>query len=242
MGARFTEIEAILETIDAIAAQTNLLSLNAAIEAARAGNQGRGFAVVAEEVRRLAERASAAAGEIGGNIQRVRDTVTQAVNSMQEGAQEVEFGVSLAGSAGQALADIITAIEAVKAQAGLSASAAERMTHAVDELVKATGSVSSVAAQNMDGAQAMMSGSRQVSQAIEQIAAIGEENIAAVMEVSSSAEEVSAQVSEVGAHAESLAAMAEDLQKAVDRFTFVQEPSPYSVEYQRYAEAALIAG
>ena len=120
MGSRSDQIGVIIETIDDIASQTNLLALNAAIEAARAGEHGKGFAVVADEVRKLAERSSVATKEIGGLIKQIQKTVMEAVTAMQDGANEVETGVKLANSAGDALTDILKMAEAVYKQSELS--------------------------------------------------------------------------------------------------------------------------
>ncbi len=106
LETRTNEISTIANVIKEIAAQTNLLALNAAIEAARAGEQGRGFAVVADEVRKLAERTSAATEEIGGMIDAIQGDTTSAVDAMEHAIPQVERGVELAQEAAQSLRDI----------------------------------------------------------------------------------------------------------------------------------------
>ncbi len=106
LGERSLEIGAIIEVINEIATQTNLLALNAAIEAARAGEQGRGFAVVADEVRKLAERAARATKDITGLIKGIQVETSEAVTVMEEGTREVEEGTKLADQAGSALREI----------------------------------------------------------------------------------------------------------------------------------------
>jgi methyl-accepting chemotaxis protein len=113
LGQRSDEIGAIVAVIRGIADQTNLLALNAAIEAARAGEQGRGFAVVADEVRKLAEKTGSATQEIGQMIGAIQSQVKQTVLAMQQNQSEVSSGVDRAEQAGQALADILGGIESV---------------------------------------------------------------------------------------------------------------------------------
>lgn len=110
LGTISKQIGDIIDVITGIADQTNLLALNAAIEAARAGEQGRGFAVVAEEVRKLAEQSADAAKEIAGLINKVQEGVDQAVLAMDKGVNEVQSGVQVAGTAGDALQEIIGAV------------------------------------------------------------------------------------------------------------------------------------
>jgi methyl-accepting chemotaxis protein len=128
LGVRSDEIGAIIGTIEDIADQTNLLALNAAIEAARAGEQGRGFAVVADEVRALAERTTRATKEIAGMIKAIQQETRQAVASMEEGVNEVEAGTSEAARSGSALQQILDQINEVTGQINQIATAAEEQS------------------------------------------------------------------------------------------------------------------
>jgi methyl-accepting chemotaxis protein len=126
LGSRSDQIGEIVGTIEDIADQTNLLALNAAIEAARAGEQGRGFAVVADEVRALAERTTKATKEIGQMIKAIQTETKGAVTSMEEGVNEVERGTKDAAKSGVALENILNQINAVTMQINQIATAAEQ--------------------------------------------------------------------------------------------------------------------
>ena len=223
MGSRSDQIGEIVTTIEEIASQTNLLALNAAIEAARAGEAGKGFAVVADEVRKLAERASVATREIGGLIKGIQTTVQEAVVAMEESAVEVNNGVTKASKAGTVLDDILKAAEAVNEQAEEAAAAAEQMSASAEELVAAVDTVSAVAEENTAATQEMAASSSMVNSAIENIAAVSEENSAAVEEVSASAQSMTEQVEDVSASAVELANLARELQLVVDKFRLQAE-------------------
>ncbi len=218
MGKRSAQIGMILETIEDIASQTNLLALNAAIEAARAGEHGKGFAVVADEVRKLAERSANATREIADLIKGIQQTVNEAVSAMEEGSLEVEKGVEKGSQAGEALESILKAVENVAKQTEQAANAMDEMNKSANDLVNAMDSVSAVVEENTAATEEMAAGSQEVTHAIENIASVSEENSAAIEEVSASTEEMSAQVEEVTASAQALSEMAQLLKNAVSQF------------------------
>lgn len=128
LGKRSEQIGEIVKVINDIANQTNLLALNAAIEAARAGEQGRGFAVVADEVRKLAERTTTATNEIGEMIQSIQSETMNAVNSMKAATKEVEAGVNLANEADGSLKQIVASVQNVMDMVQQIAAAAKQQS------------------------------------------------------------------------------------------------------------------
>lgn len=144
LGTRSEQIGNIVGTIEDIADQTNLLALNAAIEAARAGEQGRGFAVVADEVRALAERTTKATREIGEMIKAIQKETQSAVDAMEEGVQEVERGTRDASSSGQALEEIINQVGDLTSQINQIATAAEQQTATTHEISKSMHEITEV--------------------------------------------------------------------------------------------------
>jgi len=147
------QIGEIIGVIDDIADQTNLLALNAAIEAARAGEQGRGFAVVADEVRKLAERTGKATGEITGMIKGIQDETTEAVRSMETGINEVDSGRVLADKAGNSLSEIVAMSQRVMDMIQQIATATEEQSSAAEQISKNVENVTSIARESATGAQ-----------------------------------------------------------------------------------------
>lgn len=169
LGTSSDQIGEIISVIDDIADQTNLLALNAAIEAARAGEQGRGFAVVADEVRKLAERTTKATKEIAAMIKQIQNDTHHAVQSMEEGTQKVDEGIALADKAGTALQEIVAISQKVTDMVNQIAAASEEQSSASEQISKNVEGISAVTNQTAQATQQIAQATDDLSKLTEQL-------------------------------------------------------------------------
>lgn len=152
LGQSSERIGEVVNVISDIAEQTNLLALNAAIEAARAGEQGRGFAVVADEVKKLAEKTTSATQEIASMIDTIRKDTRTAVDTMSAGTSKVQAGMVLADQAGRSLREIVSSVQDVSDMIQQIATAAEEQSATGGEVASSIESVALITRKTADGA------------------------------------------------------------------------------------------
>ena len=190
LGKESDKIGTIVDAISQIAEQTNLLALNAAIEAARAGEHGRGFAVVADEVRKLAEQSSSSAGEISSLIGSIQEKARNAVSVMQDGVSQVQNGVGAVNGAGNSFKDIAGMVEQV-----------------VDETTEMERTVASLAKNTST-----------IADAINKISEMSRNVASEAESVSAATEEQTATMNEIAGASRRLTEMAESMESSVERF------------------------
>lgn len=190
LGERSQQIGQIVDVISGIAGQTNLLALNAAIEAARAGEQGRGFAVVADEVRKLAEQSHEAAQKISTIIRDIQSETNIAVATMNQGTAEVAHGTEVIAATGERFNFIVTMVQELNREIQEISTAAEELSASSDEVVRSVNGVKTVAS----------------------------ETAADTQTISAAAEEQSASMEEIASSSQALSHMASDLQVVISKF------------------------
>lgn len=190
LGQRSQQVGEIVEVISGIAGQTNLLALNAAIEAARAGEQGRGFAVVADEVRKLAEQSHEAAKKISTIIRDIQAETTIAVTSMNQGTTEVTKGTEVIAATGDRFTFIVTMVE--------------ELNREIQEISVTT--------------EELSASSTEVVHSVNKIRKVASDTAADTETISAAAEEQSASMEEIASSSQSLAHMASELQGVISKF------------------------
>lgn len=212
-------INEVITLIGEVAEQTNLLALNAAIEAARAGEAGKGFAVVADEVRRLASRTQKAAGEVTELVQSIQSNTREVLTAVHHGTAEVDSGNQLSGEAARAFAQIVQSVQETERRAVTILADAKRLVAAGGQVQESIATVAAVAEENSAAAEEMTAGSYQVKEIIVHVDQSARETSTLVAGMGADTEHLSQGAEGIAHTAEGLLRAARRLQEAVNRLT-----------------------
>ncbi|HZX67312.1 MAG TPA: methyl-accepting chemotaxis protein [Candidatus Elarobacter sp.] len=221
LGSNSDQIGDIVKVIDRIAEQTNLLALNAAIEAARAGEHGRGFAVVASEIRKLADGSVQATKEIAGHIGSTQSVVKQVTEAMLRLTERVEQSVQSTDNASEALRDIVAAVKDANRQVGQISSVARSMSENSFRVIRSIEEITRSVAANLGATRQMASHSGAVSSAFESIASISTQNASSVEVLTYVNAEVTSAVQRILGSVEEMTRRAAAIDDQLDRYTIV---------------------
>jgi methyl-accepting chemotaxis protein len=208
LGANSDQIGDIVKVIDGIADQTNLLALNAAIEAARAGEHGRGFAVVADEVRKLADGSGRATKEIAAHIGSTQSVIAQVTDAMTRLGARLEDSVKSTDNASDALREIVVAVKDANRQVGQISTVTRSMSENTFRVIRSIEEITTSVSVNLAATKQMASHSDEVSRAFDAITSISSQNASSVevltyvnAEITSAAERILASVDDMNRRA-----------------------------------------